>query len=385
MTKYALYIILLLAAFSCIEKFDLNQSIEFQSKLVVDGLILDKPVNGVQQIRISRSSAIDEANYIPEVGCMVVVHDGEGNAYTFEEYYVERGLYEAIIPAEKLSIGSSFWLEIITADGKTYQSSEEKMYACPPVDEVYYDVIEKPTSDPTINTWGAEFFVDFVADDKFGAYYRFNVEQTYEYRSTWAIDTFINEFNVWFFGPIDFTKYYCYRTNNVPQIYTLSTQGYTHNSYIKYPLYFVDNKEQHLAHNYSILVKQYSMGKEAFIFWDNMRKNNQSSVDMFGSQPVAVKGNIASSSDDDDDDVLGYFGVSSVSESRLVIKGGIEMPFDYYTCELVGYEMGLPTWRPLYLSKVKLPDGKVVWGSAASDCWDCTLKGGVTEKPDFFE
>ncbi len=383
MNRYLLYILLLLLSTSCIEKFELNEKVEFKSNLVVDGLILDDPINGLQEIRISRSSELEEADYLPESGCNVIVYGIDDGVYTFSESET-LGLYQGIIPQENLKIGTKFWLEVITPDGKNYLSTEEEMFACPAVDEVYYEVINKPTTELSVNSWGVDYFVDFIANENYGSYYRFSVHETFEYHSAWPIHTYITEENEFIRGPIDYSKYVCYKSSDIEEIFTLSTSGYTHNSFIKYPLHFVDTKDQALKYNYSILLSQYSLSKGAFLFWNDMSKNNQSSVDMFGVQPIAVKGNVFCSGDNDEE-VLGYFGVSSVMKKRVSIAGGLDIPFEYKKCRLVVVEQ-LPLTRPLYLQRVeKDDDGNMGWGVAGAKCYDCTLKGGVVNKPDFFE
>ena len=66
---------------------------------------------------------------------------------------------------------------------------------------------------------------------------------------------------------------------------------------------------------YSILVKQYSISKSEFDFWDNLKKINDKSGDIFEYQPYPVNSNIHNVNNTKDR-VLGYFQVSAVKQKR---------------------------------------------------------------------
>ena len=77
----------------------------------------------------------------------------------------------------------------------------------------------------------------------------------------------------------------------------------------KMPLLFIasDNSDRLLIH-YSILVKQHSISKEEYDFWNNIKQVNEAGDDIFGKQPYMVDGNIHNISNPDEK-VLGYFQV----------------------------------------------------------------------------
>ncbi len=87
-----------------------------------------------------------------------------------------------------------------------------------------------------------------------------------------------------------------------------------------------------------------------------------------------------------------YFGISNVQSKRIFINDipGLFLDPSDYECVphlliLAGvfYNSTESQW-PMYLAPVPVgkPDG-IYWNN--KDCFDCRLKGGVTELPDFWK
>jgi hypothetical protein len=106
---------------------------------------------------------------------------------------------------------------------------------------------------------------------------------------------------------------------------------------------------------------------------------------MFSKQPAIVKSNINCISNPDER-VLGYFSVAAVNDTRIVLNNIEELSFSLVKeCTPIKIEMGIPPEpRPLYLLRYTDEEGPA-FGWALSECVDCRLKGGTTEKPAFFE
>lgn len=369
---------------SCIDRYFINADEDIEGKIVINGTITDE--GGNQQIQISRSSSPENPKFIPISGCQVIVEDNLGNQIIFQET-AGKGHYEAELEPSMLKVGKSFQLKVNLPDGTSYESSEETQTPSPDIAGVYYDLETKSTFGRGSEEDGLQFYIDFEGDSQSGNYYRWKLEETYEYHSTWPINRYLDEDNVLHESGADYSYYFCYKTEALNQIFTLSTEGFSKNSYKKYPLHFVNDHTQRLMYQYSLLVKQYSLSKEAYSYWETLRKNNKEATDLFGKQPANVKGNISNPSNPDEI-VLGYFGVSSVKNKRVHVLDVPELSFsevDY--CEAIPLDPSSPIPnqpRPLYMVLTRNYKGELVWGYAGTSCFICTLLGGTTEKPPYW-
>jgi hypothetical protein len=157
------------------------------------------------------------------------------------------------------------------------------------------------------------------------------------------------------------------------------------------------------------LVKQYSISEKEYQFWNSLKKVNESSGDIFGSQPFSVFSNITNVHDKNEK-VLGYFEVSAVSQKRkdITFKDllNLNLPFFHYDC--VRYETKPsdycpggtkgcipPTWDELYKMWTKAqfifiepyidPETKKLaeFIFASAICSDCEITGTLV-KPSFW-
>lgn len=370
---------------SCIERIYLTgEGNTFVPELVINGTITtDKQM---QEIVISMTSSPEDPKIAPLSGCSVQVQDGKNNSYPFRESG-KPGHYSGIINSGGLVPGSQFSLKVLTPDGKQYSSSVEKLLPCPEINSVYYQLKTKPTPNPDESESGIQFYLDFEGNDTFSNFYLWKLAETYEYHSTWPVIRYMDRTGTVTLRKADYSNFVCYKTDSIRDIFTLSTNGLNQNSYKKYPLHFVNDKTQRLMYGYSLLVSQYSLTEDAYNFWNNLKKNNKESVDIFGKQPAIVKGNMFNVNDSTEQ-VLGYFGVSSVSSRRIFVPAVTELAFnDVPYCKVTPPADGvpLPEERPLYWAPGVGDNGEVYWGFADTECFICTLLGGSTEKPSYWE
>jgi hypothetical protein len=369
---------------SCIDRYYLDNVGNESQKLVIEGTITDGC--NEQVIKISYTSSTENLKFNGASNCMVKIADDEKHLFNFEEDIKTPGNYKGTIPEEYTLSGNKFQLIVNTPDGKTYKSSFEEMLPCPPVDSVYYILEHRETESAGEIVDGLQFYIDFNASEYFGKYYRWILEETYEYHSTWPKKDYYGIDGRYHDDPIDFSQFFCYKTEIKNQIFLLSTEGLSSNMYKKAKLHFVDDHTQRLLFNYSLLVKQHSIDKKAYLYWDNIKKNNQETAGLFTKQPAMLKGNIYNENDSSEV-VLGYFTVSSETTKRIVIKDVPELLFnDVGFCSPIIPNGPLPTDpRPLYFVNAVLFDGSVVRGYTSPECIECTLLGGTVNKPSFFE
>ncbi|MFY9151356.1 MAG: DUF4249 domain-containing protein [Prolixibacteraceae bacterium] len=367
---------------SCIERFNPETELDFDSRLVVDATIIPDESN--QEIIISRLSALDNPEFIPGSGYQVSVEDDNGHSFSFQESE-KPGHYRGTIDGSAVIIGAKYRLSIITPENKTYVSRFEELFPCPPVDSLYSEFESKPTSRMNENEAGLQFFVDFKADQTYGHFFRWSIEETYEYHSSFPLNRWRDDNMVYHDLAVpDYSSFICYKTSNLDDIFVLSTEGFSSNSYKRYKLHFVNNLTQRLQHRYSIQVRQLSLTQDAWQYWEILRKNNQETVNLFGKQPASLKGNIYNVSDSTDL-ALGYFSVSSLSARRITIRSVPEMSFDrVFYCKPIPIDAPLPPDGALYFAWTEWKGVRTL-GLINEDCIFCPLLGGTTEKPVYWD
>lgn len=367
---------------SCIERYYPDSETNFTSKLVIEGSITTD--EGMQQIVVSRSSSAAEPEFIPVSNCDVYVEDSNGHQFVFHEGTA--GYYNGTVPDYYMVIGNSYRLHVKTPDGDEYVSKYEELLPCPDVDSVYAELTSVPTTDPNVDEDGLQFYIDFEADSNYGSYYRFGLVETYEYHADYPLDKWLDDDGYHDLANPDYSNMVCYKTDTISSIFALSTQGFTENRYSHYKLHFVNDHSQRLLYKYSLLVTQYSMTKSAYEFWDNIRKNNQESVDLFGRQPANVQGNIYNAQDTTEY-ALGYFGVSAVRTKRIMVDAVSSLSFSsVFHCKPVVPDGPLPPdGRPFYYAQDLDDTGLPFTGLVGAECIFCQLDGGTTEKPSYWD
>jgi hypothetical protein len=132
------------------------------------------------------------------------------------------------------------------------------------------------------------------------------------------------------------------------------------------------------------------LSREAFKFWNTLDKQSKQSGELYETQPAQIQGNIHPQ-DEGGEPVLGLFYATSVTEKRIFVSPVIATWKP--DCELYGLTgpelMDLlstygPHEYPVYLYFEDLGFSKI-FDYANQLCFDCRLRGGTTERPDFWE
>jgi hypothetical protein len=340
--------------------------------------------DGIQIISISKSSGIEDPDFISVTGCKVWVENEKGNYAEFFDY-ARTGKYSGTMDDCCFLVGSKWRLRVRTPEGNEYLSTYEELMPNPPVGDVYYQLETKPTSDPDVIERGLQFYINFKANNQYGRFYRWQLTQTYEYHSTWPLDRWLDYDGTHDLKKPDYSNFVCYKTDRLNNIFVLSTDGFTQNNYPAYQFHFVKDQTQQLQHKYSLLVRQFAISEGAHHYWENLRKNNQESVDLFGKQPANIKGNIRNVKDSTEL-ALGYFSLATVTEKRIMVLPIKGLLFDHvYRCHALVIDGPLPPDRPIYFAIDEDANGVRYTGIAGEECIFCTKLGGTTEKPAYWD
>jgi hypothetical protein len=375
-----LLFIILFMAFSCIKPYDPDIDKDVSTKYVVNGRVTD--MEGWQEVRVSLSSPAESPEYIPVQGCQVAIQDDKGNVFELEEY--QTGAYQVWIDEDYLTAGTGYKVEVQTPDGELLQSTFDTMAVCPPLDSVYYIFKEIPTTDPTVYIRSMQYYVDLVAEGYESYYFKWEVEETWEYHSRHALEYYYD--GDWHpVYPPDSSNWKCWESGLVPEVFTLATASFTSNNYPQVPLHIIDGRSSRLSVLYSILVRQLAISEKTYNYWEQLRENSAKEGGLYEKQPLAIEGNIQNASDPGKT-VLGYFYAASESTRRYFYSDIPEIEFTFNDlCQedplgRMGWREYWPRDYPVYYYFNELNLLRIL----ANECIECQLRGGTTDKPDFW-
>jgi len=299
---------------TCVETYYPDEDKLKTGTLVISAHLTNQP--GEQVIEISRSAPLNYPSFDPVSGSLAEVIREDGEVKVFSES--EPGYYKAILDEPFLQTGSSYMVHVITPDGNVYESVFDKLRPAPAIDSLYYEVETNSFSSESDTISGIRFYLDFTYDDEDYKYIRWDLTETYEYHNSVDLDYFYLDPDHYIDSVPDTSIYtICYITNELFQINSMSLGSLDFGHYVKKPFSFVpnDEQEQKLHHKYSLHVRQYSLGEEAFYYWNELKKNSQEQGWLFDRQPALLESNIRNVNDENEY-VLGFFSMAGMVERR---------------------------------------------------------------------
>ena len=186
-------------------------------------------------------------------------------------------------------------------------------------------------------------------------------------------------------GSPSYDYFFCWESGSIPIVYTYSTKHLTSGKITNYPLHFVSSQSDRLSVKYSLLVKQFSLSEQAFQFWHILDEQSMQRGELYEKQPAQLSGNIHPQ-DAGGEPVLGFFYATSIKEKRLFVSPPLRTlgpDCRHYETELYRdlIERLLEEYSKVYLVQIS----PITYHYADQKCFDCRLRGGTTERPDFWE
>ena len=381
LSKWTIIIVFLVLCKACIEPFEPVIE-ENDEVLVIDGKITDS--EGIQTIIVSKSSPYNSPRFQPVKGCVVRVEDESGKGITFLEN--EDGVYQSYLEPGFMIVGKAYKLLIFTPDELSYESDYDALLPCAPIKSLNYKVEVQPTSNPKITYYGIRFYADIVGSPEDSRNYMWTFKETWEYVAYHPIQyiwdgrifqdhtAFLHGFKI------------CYLTSLLENFEVGSSSLMESNEIRQQILHFVSNQTPRLQEKYSLLISQHSLSHDAFLYWEKMREQAGDTGGLFETQPSSSRGNIYNINDPDEK-VLGYFFASQVQEKRITVSDDFEFPIAIFDCpldtanNLDDFGMNYP-----YIMYSLSPMGRgPPYAYSYKQCHDCTYRGGVTTKPDYWD
>jgi len=343
---------------SCVVEF-IPEIDEEQELLVVEGLITDQPEPYI--ILISKSLPIGEENVArPLSGCDVWVSDDLGSTYSLQEsvagtFVTDPANFQGVI-------GRKYTLHINTNpafNSLYYESLPMELKPVPPIDSIYY---EKVIIEDIYGLWpdveGCQIYLDTHDPVNNCKFYR------WEYNETWEIRL-----------PVKIINDVCWVSEKSDRINIKNTSVLDNDIINRYPLKYISNKTDRLKVKYSILVNQYSLNDNEYLYWEKVQTMSQNVGGLYDKIPSAIPSNIWCI-DDPNIKVLGYFSVSAKSSKRIFIKDnfqGIINPYERCFSDTVKNILS-PTGLGVYFWIMEEGSGyKII--TNIRDCVDCTTRG----------
>jgi hypothetical protein len=378
---YIILILLLLVCKACIEPYEpiIN---EVQEVLVIDGVITDRP--GIHKVTVSLSTPYGDPEFKPVEGCVVSVQDDLGNIEFYNEDWETEGVYEAWLDEPFLGVGKSYSLQVVDPSHNVYISDYDTLLSCPPVDSVYYFEQVSGGTDPDDVWQGIQFYNDVRGFDGGARNYRWKAIATWEYRSPYTA-TYVR-YKGMNLPYLDDTVSTCYLTETIETVYAASTQLLSENSIFRNKLHYVSDQTPRLVERYSLLVEQYSLSDQAYTYWEKLAAQSANSASLYETQPSSSQGNIYNANESSEK-VLGCFYATQIQEKRIFVdKDELDFFVAAYTCRLdTLFDNSTFVYDNYYYLFSLQPLGPgPAWLHAQKNCFDCTLRGGDNEIPDFW-
>lgn len=328
---------------SCIDRIDIAIPDISPSAFVVDGMITDAP--GPYTVKLTRGIRLDDTRFVAEPiqAKSITLFDNYGNS----EIMVERstGVYETKPEGMRGVIGGEYYIRIESMDGHIYESIPEKIKPVGEIDRLYFQ-FESTTDLDGFEQQGYRIFVDSHTPGSDSTFVRWRFTGTYvvetlpQYHiddasqcsydplpcSGWAIVN--GELKEGYaYNPATYTYEYviglkcsccrCWVTprENIPTVASVHTQkgGEFNGMEVGYvPVNFYTFFEK-----YQVKVSQFSLSRNAYNFWLNLRQQRDAIGSLF--QPVTGKVQKNFLEDGKASDVQGIFQASAVNTKIIYL------------------------------------------------------------------
>jgi len=356
----------------CLDPYPAPSSDNDKGYLVVDGLV--NVSEATARVRLSRTIGLDsEEGNPPVLSASVSILGSEGAVIPLQHSGL--GVYEAVYP---FRMDERYKLTIRTGD-LDYESDEVEMVANSPIDSLVYQADNSSLKVRAYTHYdGSEI-----------GFYRFNYEETYEYRAPFASSYRFNNGSPVYRDPgDDITS--CWLSSSSAAIILTSTEGLTSNVVPGLLLREIERGNPLLWFKYSILVRQFALDRKAWEYWNNVQTVSQSLGGLFDPIPFSVEGNIRCTSNVSER-VLGYFSGGQVSTKRIVIAN-TNLPVGYFSTRVgncVEEYVELRDLQTLVGRNIEITRAEYMgifllgYYYTLPSCADCRYQGGENVRPPF--
>lgn len=338
-------------------------------------LVIEANINpgGGTTVRLTRTAKLDVNTTIQSENNAQVTVEGKDNSsriLTFSgngNYTTNAGFV----------IGNEYRLHIRTASGKEYISKYIKAQKTPDIDSISWEResrgvrIQANTHDP----------------DNATRYYRWEYVETWQYNSPFPPNLiYVNGTIRNRVFPAENVNV-CWTTKPSTSITIANSTKLEKDIISRSPLIFIPNDDEKLSQRYSVILSQYALSKEAYDFYELLKKNTESIGSIFDPQPSEATGNFSCVSDPAEQ-VIGFLTASTVTTKRIFINTQEVQPWNTrYGCQDYRIRKNPDSIKEA-ISNSLIPIDDLqpdpYYTFSQIQCVDCTAKGGTTTKPSFW-
>jgi hypothetical protein len=378
-------VLILLAMVACVEPYEIKKTAS-TNILVVEGIISNQLKR--HQIFLTRAVPLGDRRIMWEQGATVTLVDQNGNIITLTEE--KPGKYET--PEFSAQAGNTYTLHITTSSGSEYASKPVPYQDGPDLSDVYAKYVDNNDGKGK----GIQVYADTEDPSNQAHHFRWSYVETYEVHAPFPSN--------WIWLGNNEVEYRsdgidtCYVTDTLRNVILRSTVDMEKDQVIGQRLRFIPERAHYLRFRYSILVQQFCMSEDSYLYWDNLRKTSEEQGSLSDMQPGSLKGNIVPLTNPEET-VLGYFEAARVSEKRIFFSAitfyndGLKMPqhfrsdcFDIPALLIPQSELDKAMERygkSMYIWEVYGMSPGATFELMPKSCCDCRDQG-PTERPPFF-
>jgi hypothetical protein len=294
---------------------------------VIDGFISNEP--GPYEIRVRKSMPFQQSTFQENVrNAIITITDQDGNISGFS--MIEPGIYHSTNPDFQGKIGNIYTLEVLIGDIRII-SSPQLLRAVPELDSLSYRMYRDFFLSEN-NVEVGRLMLDILADFKDisgeNNYYRWNWEGTFRILTRPDLKTKRQD------GEVLPNPPPCSIGNCICCECWIETQ----NAKVKvtddllfngkfnkdFKLFTLVADPFQFQNEFELRVKGYSLNEDVYKFWQLIEDQQNNTGTIFEKPPASISGNLFIPGDPNDI-VLGYFGASAVTESKLFIRN-VDLP-----------------------------------------------------------
>lgn len=369
MRALSIFLIVFCCCQGCRESYDPGVRSQDQSFLVVEGNLNAGHDSTI--IRLTTTFRLDDTAKLRAQENAQLAVEGTDNSIRpliamAGGYYVSADLN--LVP------GAQYRLRIKTPDGHEYLSDYVTARQSPPIDSITWERTDK----------GVQIYAN--TDDPLNAtrYYRWDYDETWQINSYYYSDVIYENGTVRFRNMPDEDVSVCWKYDHSLNIPLANSTRLQQDIINRAPLTFIPEGNERISVRYSILVRQYALDREAYTFFELMKKNTEEIGTIFSPLPSEMQGNIKCITDPDRY-VLGYVTASSVEKKRIFIQAGQWGFFQH--CESVTVQNKPDSIRTYFAGGDYVPYFFLYpteFRAAKAECVDCRARGGSTVRPSYW-
>jgi len=311
MKKLVYLISILIFCSSCLNEIDLK-NFEFENGIVVEATLTDQfKVHSVVLSSVKELNSNTET--APIEGAVVQLFQNGMLFQLFEEDHP--GVYSSG-ESFRLAQGNSYHIEILTEHGILIKSTESLFS----VDGTISSIQGKSAISGS-GKQGVQLSVSGTSNNEYTQFYRYEMQMHQEiqapaYSGKQVRYTNLETFETEVYNNREY-KQTCYK-ELVNYDLILNDIASSNTDFLDFGLFFVDADDQRIAFNLGVLVKQYAISEQAYLYYSALKRMNLSDEVFTNAQPGFLAGNLEAINDEVP--VYGYFEMSSYSEQSLVFN-----------------------------------------------------------------